>query len=207
MKTAVALELGKYYHIYNRGNNRENIFREERNYAYFMRLYTKYIEPVADTFAYCLLRNHFHVLVRIKTSRVLETREVSAETREVSLEPREVTQQFSNLFNSYAKAINKAYNRTGRLFQERFGKIEVTSDRYFVALIRYIHRNPQKHGLTTDFRDWPYSSYHAHLSDKPTHLKRGEVLAWFDGAEGFAQAHHDWREEAEIAALTPEDFD
>jgi len=200
MKPTVALEPGKYYHIYNRGNNRENIFREERNYAYFLRLYAKYVEPVADTFAYCLLKNHFHFLVRIKTSRVLETREVSIETREV-------LQQFSNLFNSYAKAINKAYNRTGRLFQERFGRIEVTSDRYFVALIRYIHRNPQKHGLATDFRDWPYSSYHAHLSGKPTRLKRDEVLAWFDGAEGFAQVHQSAADEQQIAALAPEDFD
>jgi len=58
---------GQYYHIYNRGNNRENIFVEERNYRYFLKLYVKYIEPVADTYAYCLLRNHFHFLVRIKT--------------------------------------------------------------------------------------------------------------------------------------------
>ena len=193
MRKTIRLEPGKYYHIYNRGNNRENIFLEERNYAYFLRLYAKYVEPVADTFAYCLLRNHFHVLVRIKTSRVLETREV--------------LQQFSNLFNSYAKAINKAYARTGSLFQERFGRIEVTSDRYFVTLVRYIHRNPQKHSLVTDFRDWPYSSYHAHLSGKPTRLKRDEVLAWFEGAERFAEAHQNRTREAEIAALAPEDFD
>jgi REP element-mobilizing transposase RayT len=55
------------YHIYNRGVNRENIFIEERNYAHFLTLYTKYIVPVADTFAYCLLRNHFHLLVRTRT--------------------------------------------------------------------------------------------------------------------------------------------
>ena len=51
-----------YYHIYNRGNNRENIFKETRNYRYFLTLYAKHIEPVADTFAYCLLPNHFHWL-------------------------------------------------------------------------------------------------------------------------------------------------
>ena len=57
---------GHYYHIYNRGNNREDIFIQERNYRYFLRLYAKHIEPMADTYAYCLLRNHFHFLVRIK---------------------------------------------------------------------------------------------------------------------------------------------
>src|ERR1041385_7401774 len=56
-----------YYHIYNRGNNRENIFIQERNYEYFMKLYEKYIHPIADTFAYSLLRNHFHVSLRTKS--------------------------------------------------------------------------------------------------------------------------------------------
>ncbi len=67
-----------YYHIYNRGTNRENIFREERNYEYFLKLYIKHIEPVAETFAYCLLRNHFHVLVRVKSEE-----EIRAETLKV----------------------------------------------------------------------------------------------------------------------------
>ena len=57
---------GVTYHIYNRGNNGETIFPEERNYEYFMQLYGKYISPIADTFAYCLMPNHFHFLIRIK---------------------------------------------------------------------------------------------------------------------------------------------
>jgi len=61
-----------FYHIYNRGNNRENIFMEERNYTYFLRLYAKHVAPVADTYAYCLLRNHFHVLVRIKPAEEMQ---------------------------------------------------------------------------------------------------------------------------------------
>jgi putative transposase len=78
---------GGYYHVFNRGNNGENVFLEKRNYPYFLSLYTKYIEPIAETYAYCLLRNHFHLLVRIKTeeefrisnqtSQVLKTCEVS----------------------------------------------------------------------------------------------------------------------------------
>ena len=63
------LEAEQYYHIYNRGNNGETLFREERNYRYFLNLYAKYIEPVAETFAYCLLKNHFHFLVHVKDWR------------------------------------------------------------------------------------------------------------------------------------------
>jgi hypothetical protein len=60
------IEHGKYYHIYNRGINGENLFREKANYLYFLKLYDKYIEHVAETFAWCLMPNHFHLLVRIK---------------------------------------------------------------------------------------------------------------------------------------------
>ena len=67
MSTETRLLLGHYYHIYHRGNNREIIFREERNYRYFLKRYAKYIEPVAFTYAYCLLSNHFHLAIRVKT--------------------------------------------------------------------------------------------------------------------------------------------
>jgi hypothetical protein len=63
----VPLQYDRYYHICNRGNNRENLFVEDRNYRHFLKLYARYVAPVADTYAYCLLKNHFHVLVRIKT--------------------------------------------------------------------------------------------------------------------------------------------
>ena len=93
MQTLTPLEPGTYYHIYNRGVNRENIFREERNYAYFLRLYSKHITPVAETFAYCLLRNHFHLLVRVReyvqTDAVLETASVlpASVSERVSVSP------------------------------------------------------------------------------------------------------------------------
>jgi len=73
MTSSIPLQQGVFYHIYNRGNNRENIFIEERNYILFMKQYSRYIFPVADTYAYCLLRNHFHFLVRIKTEQEFQT--------------------------------------------------------------------------------------------------------------------------------------
>jgi putative transposase len=180
------LERGKYYHIYNRGNNRENIFIEERNYRYFLQLYAKYIGPVADTYAYCLMRNHFHVLGRMKTEEEILTDPKGFEN---PLGLPDTGQQFGKLFNAYAKAINKAYQRTGSLFQNPFRRKEVTSNAYFRQLVAYIHRNPQKHGFVKDFRDWPYSSYHALLSDKPTHVKRMEVLEWFGDAPTLVEFH------------------
>jgi putative transposase len=115
------------------------------------------------------------------------------------------TQQFSNFFNAYAKAINKAYNRTGGLFQERFGRIPVRSDEYFACLVTYIHRNPQKHGFVDDFRDYPYSSYEAICSAKPTRLKRDQVLEWFSGRDWFLRTHQELVDEKKIAELVEED--
>jgi hypothetical protein len=116
-------------------------------------------------------------------------------------------QAVSNFLNSYAKSINQAYQRTGSLFQKRFGRIEVTSDQYFVQLVHYIHFNPQKHGFVSDFRDYPYSSYRALLSDKPTKLMRQSVLAWFHGQVAFELTHRNAAIEKGIGHLIIEDFD
>lgn len=204
------LQMGAYYHIFNRGINGENIFREERNYHFFLQRYAKYVEPVACTYAYCLLKNHFHFLVRIKTEeeqrrdfgtqnktlKVLETFRV--------LDP---SQQFSNFFNAYAKAFNKTYSRTGSLFEHPFGRIEVDSDAYFLQLIAYIHQNPQKHGFVDDFRDWPFSSYHTLLSTRPTRLQQEEVLNWFGGPQEFKMYHQTTVDVSQIVAYLPEDPD
>jgi len=195
MQTVIPLEPGAYYHIYNRGVNRTNIFIEEHNYAYFMQLYTKYIAPVAKTFAYCLMRNHFHMLVRIRTDRVGLT----------PLDRSSVSKAFNNWLSAYAKAINKAYGRTGSLFQHHFGRLPITSDRYFVALIHYIHFNPQKHGFVKDFREWSHSSYRGLLSEKSTRLERDVVLEWFGGRQAFQQFHSKLADESSISTFIGDD--
>jgi putative transposase len=175
-KTETPLRPGVTYHIYNRGNNREDLFREERNYRFFLERYAFHVGPVAETFAYCLLRNHFHLLIRIRPE--FDWPEGPPPSR-----------RFSNLFNGYTKAMNRAYHRTGSLFQKRFKRLEVTSDRYFAQLVRYIHLNPQLHGFVTDFRTYPHSSYAALMGDLPTRLKRTEVLERFGGRAGFEEIH------------------
>lgn len=199
MKTITPLQPGHYYHIYNRGNNRENLFHSERNYRYFLQLYAHHIYSIADTFAYCLLKNHFHLFVRIKeTSQVSKTCEVFTS--------KEISQRFSNLFNAYAKAINKAYGRTGSLFEERFGRIEVNSTHYFLQLIVYIHFNPQKHGFIDNFCEWPWSSYHTLRTLKDTKLNRSDVLTWFGDKTRFDEFHRGMVDEKVVAKLIDTDL-
>ncbi len=185
MPSPSPLEYGTYYHIFNRGNNSEDIFAEKRNYRFFMARYARYIEPVAYTYAYCLMKNHFHFLLRSKTPQ--EQRETHGGSQVFRvLEP---SRQFGNLFNGYAKAFNKLYGRTGGLFQHPFRRIEVEEETHLMQLVIYMHRNPQAHGFVDDFRDWPFSSYQAIVSSAATHLQRDTVLEWFGGREGFLEGH------------------
>ena len=187
MQNTISLEPGKYYHLYTRGNNKETLFRHPDNYTYFLQLYRKYITPYADTFAYCLLPNHVHFLVRIKEEEALRPQWLMADTtRLVSVE-----RQLGHLLNAYAKTINYRYDRIGRLFQHRFGRKEVNDEAYFTRLLFYIHFNPQHHGLLNGFSNWPYSSYHSILSKSKTALQREEVLAWFGGSEAYATFHEE----------------
>jgi len=201
MANPAPLEWGQTYHIYSRGNNREDLFFEERDYPYFLRLYGEHIYPIADTYAYCLLRNHFHLLVRVR-----EQEEVAALAGQ-TVAKRKPSQSFSNLFNAYTRTVNQSHGRTGSLFERPFGRKLVTSDGYLSWLVIYIHRNPEKHRFVADFREWPYSSYHSLLVTRPTRLQREEVLGWFDGIAGFVRVHNEGGDEKRIVPLIEEDFD
>ena len=161
---------GNYYHIYNRGNNGIDLFLEKESYYHFLRLYAKYIEPVADTYAWCLLKNHFHILVRIKEKTEINHDELTYSTTE---KPRVIhaSRQFSHLFNAYTQAMNKRHKRTGSLFETTFERKLVASERYFQQLIFYIHNNPVHHGFVKQMNLYPWSSYETIISDKPTRLK------------------------------------
>jgi hypothetical protein len=176
----IPVEYGKTYHIFNRGNNHENIFPQQRNYTYFMELWWRHIHPIADTYAFGLMRNHFHVSARIKDKEELS-----------GLELKDPSQYFANFFNAYARGLNNSTGRSGALFERPFERILVTDENYLRRLIVYIHQNPQKHKFVDDFRDWPYISYHELLGTKETRLKRDKVLELFGGRDGFIRLHQE----------------
>jgi putative transposase len=178
MKTIQPLKNGKLYHIYNRGINSDVIFNENSNYEYFLKLYDKHIDPIAETFAWCLMKNHFHFLVRIK--------DVEKITTEKKILP---SQSFSNLFNAYTKAFNKSNHRHGRMFERPFKRKLIENESYFQNLITYIHNNPVHHNICEHPLEYPWSSYITCLSDKPTKIKRKEVLEMFTDVENFKNVH------------------
>lgn len=181
------MEPGKFYHIYNHANGFENLFRCSENYRYFLSRYTHFVGTVADTYGYCLMPNHIHFLVLVKSATEIEATFGKFETFQ-KLEAR-VSKQFANLFSSYTQALNKMYNRRGSLFIPNFKRSEITDDTYLTSVIVYIHFNPVKHGFTNESASWPWSSYQAILSDKTTAIQREAVLKWFGNREEFLKFH------------------
>ena len=186
-----ALEYNKSYHIYNRGINGCPLFRHTDNYEHFLNLYDKYISPVANTFAWVLMNNHFHFLVRIKKEdEIYNSPNLQGYKNLEGLTNRSrITQQFSNLFNAYSKTFNKRYKRTGSLFEHPFRRIPVNSTAHLKYLVYYIHHNPVHHGFCEDMLEYPWSSYLTILSPKKTKLSRDEVLKWYNDQYDYKAYH------------------
>ncbi len=197
MRIIQPIETGCYYHIYNCGINGVNLFETPDNYQYFMGLYDKYIERVAETYAWCLMPNHFHVLLCIKDENAIVANHTTPERvqkpfrgNEANKIQKYITQQFSNLFNSYAQAFNKRNNRHGSLFEKPFKRKLIDNDSYFQNLVLYIHNNPVHHSFCEHPMEWGWSSYLTCLSEKPTKVKRKDVIDWFGDVENFKHVHN-----------------
>ncbi len=150
------LNTDRVYHICNHANGNENLFREEDNYAFFLAKWQKYISPIADSYAYSLMPNHFQFLIKVKDQE--EIKQILHLTGFENLSG-VISKQFSNLFNAYAKAYNKRFNRRGSLFIRPFKSKEVNTKPYLSRLVFYIHHNPVHHGFTSSIETWPHSSY------------------------------------------------
>jgi putative transposase len=186
MQKLTPLKHGLYYHIYNRGIDSCNLFAQPENYEYFLGLYDKYISRIADTYAWVLMPNHFHFLVRIKKKE--EILNQSGFSNQSGLKPPH--QYFSNLFNAYSKAVNKRYFRHGALFERPFRRKHIDNIPYLKNAIVYIHKNPVHHKFCDDPKDYPWSSYQTCISVKPTKLMRDKVIGWFDDKANFITRHH-----------------
>ena len=187
-------EEGEFYHIYNRTVDKQLMFKNEDNYLFFLNKYDEYLSAFVDTYAYCLLGNHFHMLVRIKEAISFQKQSNLINyilPNSVKTTHDIVSHQFRKFFQSYSMAFNKQHERVGTLFQTPFKRAYLENDAYFTSLIYYIHANPQNHGLIGDFREWKWSSYHTILSDKPSKLKKQEVINWFYDIETYKKYHDD----------------
>jgi putative transposase len=171
----IPLEPDKYYHIYNHAVVNDQLFKQTDNYFFFLKKLIQHICPIADIFAYCLMPNHFHIALRIKSkNEILEYLLLknpqgfqNPEGWTCEFISNKLSHQFGNLFNSYSKAFNKRNNRYGNLFLPNFERKLIDNNEYFKRLIHYIHFNPVHHGFVRDLRDWKYSSFESFFQKNP----------------------------------------
>ena len=149
---------GQYYHIYNRGCNKEQIFFNEENYRYLLRkIKETYEKAGVDMIAYCLMPNHYHLLVR--------------QGGEIPL-----SSWLRYVFNGYTQAINIEQNRSGTLFQGRAKHILIDTEAYLMHVARYIHRNPVEAGLVSLPSEWLYSNYLEWVGEREGVLVNRELV-------------------------------
>jgi REP element-mobilizing transposase RayT len=202
------------YHIFNHANGFENVFREPENYRFFLEKYRNYISPVAETYAYCLMPNHFHLVVRIQKQEVIEELirnknnpdlvsnfskvpnfgKVKEESRKV-IENQEIekylSKQFANLFSCYTQAFNKVNSRMGSLFIKNFRREPIHIKEHFINAVIYTHRNPIHHGYRDNYDEWPYSSYFGVVNSEENGTESQKLIKIFGGIDLFVQLHRD----------------
>jgi putative transposase len=167
----------KYYHIFNKANNNELIFKDDNDYQFFMQQCGTLLADTIDIYAFCLMPNHFHLFIQPKyTSKTKGDGSIN-----------ECIRKF---FQVYAQHFNNKYSRKGSLFYKSFRRIEIKDEIYLKYILFYIHYNPQKARIISDFSDYQYSSYRFYTNNRPTKLKKDIVLQWFDNSQQeFEQFH------------------
>jgi putative transposase len=166
-KNVIKLYLeGGHYHIYNRGVGKRTIFIDDQDYRTFLNCMITYLMPAEENqrwphcdihedielLAYCLMPNHFHLLVKQGKKEG-------------------ISEFMKCLLTKYSIYFNKKYDRVGTLFQGTYKGALIEADEYLIYLSRYIHLNPK--AITNDVKTYDYSSLKYYLSSSPIWLKRG----------------------------------
>ena len=155
------------YHVMLRGNEKRDIFEDNADKLAFINfLYNKKVDEGCLVYAYCLMDNHVHLVVKEGVNGLAKF--------------------MRRIGTSYAKYYNQRYNRSGHLFQDRYKSENVETDEYFLTVIRYVHHNPEKAGISKS-EDYTWSSYQA----------------YFGGAKGIGY----WPEMAEVLGMFSQDRD
>ncbi|MBK9248199.1 MAG: transposase [Ignavibacteria bacterium] len=153
------LHHNNYYHLYNRSNNREAVFRCHDNYLYFLKKYRTAFVDKFDTIAYCLMPTHFHLLVRVTSENMLG-----------------LQRSFGKLLSSYTQGFNKKYGRNGSLFQQNSCAKHIDNENYLITLIAYIHQNPIRAQLVEKPEEWIYSSYQDYSGIRQGTLPKKDLI-------------------------------
>ena len=160
---------GEVYHLYNQSNSYVRIFREAENYRFFLQKITTHLLPVADVLCYCLMPDHFHLLIHVRPEGAAPSTSIKPQSDPQGGGPYQtaVSHAIRILLSSYTRAYNRRYKNRGTLFRSRTNAKVVATGGYRRRCFRYIHENPVKDGLVTVATDYPHSSAAAWAGLRP----------------------------------------
>lgn len=191
---------GNYYHIYNRANNSMRLFYTERNYNLFLRLLINNLTDYCEILAYCLIPNHFHIMIRTTDKLKVEEEGKIREITDLEVIGERVSEQFRKMFIFYAQTIKIQEDIKGSIFQKPFKRVLIENEKQFLSTIFYIHYNPAKHEVQEDFRTFRYSSYIGLTTTYKTNLSREHVIKIFGDVHSFINYHeYFWEVKKELA--------
>jgi len=183
------------YHIYNHSIGSANLFLEEANYYYFLDLFKKHISPFTEVYAYCLLPNHFHFILKIASfdeiMKFIHQKEYHFSGNRYFNISEQISHLFGNCFNAYAKGINKRYHRMGSLFVTSIKRKIVSDKNYLKQLILYVNLNAVHHGFANNLEDWPYSSYRHIIHSNSFLVSCHKTIAFFNSKVQFRILHEE----------------
>ena len=180
---------GNMYHVYNRGNNYERIFLKRSDCTEFLYSYEKYLRKIADLYAFALLANHFHFVIRILDD----------------CQDGDFSKEYSRFINHYTYRINKRDGRSGSLFLNPFKRIHINNEDYLKRLIFYIHYNPEKHGAIENFRNSDFSSYKYYIEYENPIIKKSPILNIFGSKREFIDYHNHLHDERKLEGIKLEE--
>lgn len=139
------------YHVMGRALNKQILFEDERDCLVFLSYLKEAKEEYKfDVYAYCLMNNHFHLVIKDNHNNLSKT--------------------MNNICQRYSKYYNKKNNRTGYVFNDRFHSEPIENNEYLLACIRYVHQNPVKAMICEKANKYKFTSYHAYNNYKSNYL-------------------------------------
>lgn len=181
----------EYFHVIAKAVGGNVLFRNDENKVYFLNQYFHYLSSYVHTYAFCLLDNHVHWLVKCTKERELKEYLLLLEKDKrkkhqnhfidgaITFE-RAVEYQWKDFFISYAQAYNNRFHRKGTLFVNPFRRIAIQDEAHLSRLIIYIHANQIKHRLENNIDQCRFTSYHSILSKNSTKLKEKKCLKYLE---------------------------
>ncbi len=174
---------GEVYHVYNRGNDKQQIFFDDEDYQDFLRRMKVYLKPESDLLCYCLMPNHFHFMLSVNEKGCKEVKgfkDCSSFQKKLGV-----------LLSSYCQRFNRKYERVGSLFQQNTRAKCLTEQEinkpndYLYYCMNYIHQNPVRAGLVLRPEEWEYSSFKDHAGMREETICSKILLKQLAGYQDF----------------------